>query len=142
MKSKGTRIRQAKSVLLTGGQLLDPSAGLKAGADVWIQDGMIRKIGKTGRVDSAEAVDCAGKIIVPGFMDLHAHFRDPGQEEKETLESGSNAAMYGGFTEVCVMPNTLPAVDNRAAVESIIERSRDFLVAVHPVAAITLDRRG
>jgi dihydroorotase len=142
MKTKGTQGHRAKSVLLAGGHILDPSAGLHAKADVWIQDGMIRKIGKTGAGASAESLDCTGKVIVPGFMDMHAHFRDPGQEEKETLESGSTAAMHGGFTEVCVMPNTVPAVDNRAAVESVLERTRDFLVAVHPVAAITQDRRG
>ncbi|MBF0479317.1 MAG: dihydroorotase [Candidatus Omnitrophica bacterium] len=106
--------------------------------DILIQDGKIVKIGENLKSDGADIIDAKGKFVSPGFIDLHAHFRQPGQEYKETIETGSAAAAKGGFTSVFCMPNTKPPIDNIALVDFIIrEGKRVGLVNVYPVGAIT-----
>ena len=95
-----------KRIVLTNGTILDPLAGTQKKGDILIEDGKIKKIGKVEPPKVADIVDCDGLIVTHGFCDLHVHFREPGREDKETLESGSMAALAGGFTRVCVMPNT------------------------------------
>jgi dihydroorotase len=87
-------------------------------------------------------VDCTGKIISPGFIDIHAHFREPGREDKETLETGAKAALYGGFTRVCVMPNTNPPLDSPESINFIIEKSINLPVKIFPIGSITQGQRG
>jgi dihydroorotase len=109
--------------------------------DIRIEGGEIAEIGE--RLDGGDVVDCQGLAIAPGFVDLHVHFREPGGETSETIESGSRAAAAGGFTAVCPMPNTAPAQDNASVVEHVWRRGREVgLVDVFPIGAITLGRQG
>jgi len=132
-----------QNLLLKGGKIINPSAGINEIADILIEGKMIKKVGKIETADfNGKTIDCAGKIIAPGFIDMHVHLREPGEEHKETVESGSEAAMNGGFTAICCMPNTKPPVDTRAQVEFIKNRSQGLLVDVLPIGAITKNREG
>ncbi|MBI3952937.1 MAG: dihydroorotase [Chloroflexi bacterium] len=130
--------------LITGGRLVDPSQGLDGPADVLLVNGTVAWSGQ-GRPPQApeRTLDAAGLVVAPGFIDLHCHLREPGQEDKETIASGTQAAARGGFTTVCAMPNTVPPVDNRALVEWTLERARAMAaVRVLPLACVTVGRRG
>ena len=103
-------------VLITGGRVIDPWQGLDAIADVLVQDGRVAWTrfagdGAYGVPHGTQIIDATGMIVAPGFIDLHCHLREPGQEYKETIETGTRAAARGGFTTVCAMPNTEPAID-------------------------------
>jgi dihydroorotase len=115
---------------------------LEKKADLLIRDGKIAQIGDNlGRAD--RVIDATGKLVTPGLIDVHVHFREPGDEEEETIASGSAAAVAGGFTTVCCMPNTKPALDNEAQVEFVLRESeRVGLANVYPVGAITKGREG
>lgn len=129
--------------LLKGGRVLDPASKMDADVDLIIEKGRIQKIGTVNAKSfSGKTVDCRGKVIVPGLIDMHVHLREPGREDQETIQSGCEAAMAGGFTAVCCMPNTNPPIDCRGQVEFIKERAEGFLVDVHPIAAITVGRMG
>lgn len=133
-------------LVLANGRVLDPSAprhGQSAdrAADVRIVDGKIAEIG-TG-LRGARIVDLRGQWITPGFLDLHVHLREPGQEYKEDIVTGTRAAAAGGFTTVCCMPNTRPVNDQRAVTELIVRRGREAgVVRVHPIGAITVGLEG
>ncbi|MFN2602047.1 MAG: dihydroorotase [Gemmatimonadaceae bacterium] len=133
-----------RPVLLAGGRLVDPSQNLDESGDVLVAGGVIEGIG--GRIeapDHAEVVDCSGWIVSPGFIDVHAHLREPGREDVETIASGARAAAAGGFTAVCAMPNTDPVTDNQAAVGFIIRQgSRAGAARVHPIGAISVGQKG
>ncbi len=122
-----------------GGRLIDPRQGVDDELDVIVQDGRITRIGKGLATPTGALVcDARGKIVAPGFVDLHAHLREPGEEGKETIESGGNAAASGGFTTVCAMPNTQPPNDCRAITMLVKTRARELGgVHVHPIGAIT-----
>jgi dihydroorotase len=126
-------------LLLRGGRILDPSARRDASADLLIRNGRIAAIGGGLAVPSGgRVVDVAGLLVCPGLVDLHVHLREPGQEYKEDIETGSRAAAAGGFTTVCCMPNTRPPNDCAAITELIVRRARDVgLCRVRPVGAIT-----
>ncbi|MCX7624187.1 MAG: amidohydrolase family protein, partial [Thermomicrobium sp.] len=114
-----------RPLLLRGGRLLDPSQGLDAAGDLLIRDGRIAALVKVGPVpDDAVVVDVAGHVVAPAFVDVHAHLRDPGFPEKETLESGAAAAAAGGFATVCCMPNTEPPLDTPERVGALVARAR------------------
>ena len=122
------------------GTLLDPSRSLEGRGDLYIADGRI-----VDHLDAApdETIDAAGCFVTPGLIDLHVHFREPGDEEEETIASGSAAAVAGGFTTVCCMPNTKPALDTEAAIEFVLRESeRVGLANVWPIGAITKGREG
>ncbi|HSS40423.1 MAG TPA: dihydroorotase [Polyangia bacterium] len=128
-------------LVLRGGRVIDPRRGLDAEADVLLADGVVARIGP-GLADAAgrdvQVVDARGRWVVPGLIDLHAHLREPGQEYKEDVATGTRAAASGGFTAVCAMPNTTPPNDNRAVTELIIDRARRVgVVRVYPIGAIT-----
>ncbi len=130
-------------MLLKGGRVVDPALGIDQTLDVRIDEGRIVEVGEKLSAAKSDVVDCAGAVVAPGFVDLHVHFREPGGEESETIESGSRAAALGGYTAVCAMPNTSPAQDNAATVEYVWRRGREVgLVDVHPIGAITLGRQG
>ena len=99
-------------IILEGGTIYDPYKNKKKAGSILIEDGVVKEVGKVAIPDNARKIDCAGKLIVPGLIDIHAHFREPGREDKETLATGARAAISGGFTRVCVMPNTHPPLDS------------------------------
>jgi dihydroorotase len=130
-------------LLLKGGRVLDPGQGLDGPADVALADGRVAEIGTRLAVKGAEVVDVSGLLVCPGFIDLHAHLREPGREDKETIASGTRAAAAGGFTAVCAMPNTEPVNDNAGITRSILEKARSQgVVRVYPIGAITRGSQG
>jgi dihydroorotase len=127
-------------ILLRGGRVIDPSADrpLDAAVDVRIEGGRIAEVGRGLAGGRARVVDVKGALVVPGLVDLHVHFREPGQEYKEDIATGSRAAAAGGFTTVCCMPNTVPANDCRSVTDLIVRRAREVgLCRVLPVGAIS-----
>ncbi len=141
--------RDAKrgALLLRGGRILDPSQNLDETGDVLLSGGLVEAVGRLGEVrrdgDELETIDCAGRIVSPGFIDVHCHLREPGREEVETIASGARAAAAGGFTAVCAMPNTDPVTDNQAAVGFILGQARRAAAArVYPIGAISIGEKG
>ena len=130
--------------ILTGGRVVDPAQNIDREADVLIEGGKIVGIVAPGEdVGAAERIDVRGKVVVPGLIDIHVHLREPGFEYKEDLESGTRAAAAGGFTRVCCMPNTNPAIDTAAVVRQILERTAQVGSArVHPIGAATRAMEG
>jgi len=135
--------------VLQGGRVIDPRTGYDDLADVVIEGAHITRVGRgaaegIGPTDRDTVVhDCTGQWVVPGFVDLHTHLREPGYEYKEDIVSGTRAAAAGGFTVVCAMPNTRPVNDTRAITEMIVAKGRDHgLVRVHPIGAITRAQAG
>lgn len=126
------------SLLIRNGRILDPASGLDATGDVRIDNGVITEVGGTSNGTADEVYDAAGKIVAPGFIDMHVHLREPGIEHAETIESGSRAAVAGGFTSICCMPNTIPVNDSPTVTRYIIERARQNAQChVFPIGAIT-----
>ena len=133
----------AKNVILKGGVIFDPIARTKSKGDVWLKNGYIKMIGEISDPPSdIEIVDCENKIITHGFCDIHSHFREPGQEDKETLYTGSIAAMAGGFTRVCIMPNTDPPIDTPESIRFILDKSKTCPIHIHPIGAVTKNQDG
>src|SRR5437868_13432168 len=129
-------------LILSGGRILDPSQNIDQEGDLLIEDGKIVGIVDSGGAprDGATVRDVKGKLVTPGMIDIHVHLREPGFEYKEDIESGTRAAAAGGFTAVCCMPNTNPAIDTAAVVRQIIERAEQIGSArVYPIAALTRD---
>src|SRR5262245_54267096 len=112
------------SALIKNGVIIDPTQSLDARLDLLIRDGRVAEIGENVNADSVEIFDASGLIVAPGFIDLHVHLREPGFEYKETIASGARAAVAGGFTSICCMPNTKPVNDNSSVTSFIIEQGR------------------
>ncbi|MFQ5350602.1 MAG: amidohydrolase family protein, partial [Thermoanaerobaculia bacterium] len=133
-----------KKLLVRGGRVVDPSQDLDAVADVLIEDGEVTRVGegiRPGRY--AEIVEAESLVVAPGLIDMHVHLREPGQEYKETIESGTRAAAAGGFTAVAPMPNTDPPNDNRPVTEHMIkEAARHGYARVWPIGAVSVAQRG
>ncbi|MBU1149517.1 MAG: amidohydrolase family protein, partial [Proteobacteria bacterium] len=135
------------TLLLKGGRVVDPSRKVDGEADLLIKDGKIVHCGKAlpkGKKPSAEEVlDLRGKWVVPGLIDMHTHLREPGFEYKETLASGSEAAVAGGFCSVACMPNTNPVNDSRSVTEFIRRKAAECGIAnIYPIAAISMKSEG
>ncbi|NOX36919.1 MAG: dihydroorotase [Calditrichaeota bacterium] len=132
-----------EQLLLKNGRIIDPQRQVDEQADILIENGVITRV---GIIDDStfpgQVIDLTGKIVSPGWMDMHTHLREPGREDEETIESGMLAAANGGFTSVCCMPNTQPPIDTQEIIQYIKDRSRNALVNVHPIAAITKGREG
>src|SRR5690349_14313188 len=123
-------------ILLRQVRILDPSSPFhQQQADIFIQNGFIAETGQVNRKADRE-IQISGLCVSPGWTDVFANFCDPGFESKETLETGAAAAAAGGYTDVMILPNTSPAIHNKAGIEYIIERSRRFPVNIHPIGAI------
>jgi dihydroorotase len=130
-------------VLVRGGRLLDPSQDRDERTDLLIEDGRVAALAPGLEAPGAEVIDAGGAWVAPGFVDLHAHLREPGQEYKEDIASGGRAAVAGGFTSVACMANTQPVNDDPAVTEYILERARqESLARVYPIAAATRGLRG
>ncbi len=133
-----------ESLLIRGGRVIDPKNGVDAVLDMLVKDGKIAQIGENLSAEGVKVLDATGKVVSPGFIDLHCHLRDPGQEYKEDLISGTAAAARGGFTAVCCMPNTHPVNDNAAVTRYILEKAqwKGSGVHVYPVGAISKGLEG
>lgn len=131
------------ALLLKGGRVVDAEAGLDAVLDVLVEDGVIAEVGEELEAPGADVIDCAEKVLLPGLADIHVHLREPGQEYKETIASGTRAAAHGGFTAVACMPNTKPICDTGSKVRFIVERAAaEGVVRVYPIGAITAGQAG
>jgi dihydroorotase len=133
-----------RSILFRGARVLDPAAGRDEVADLLLDDGCVRAVGRgLGAPDGAEVLDAKGLVAAPGLVDLHAHLREPGREDVETIATGARAAAAGGFTTVCAMPNTDPVTDNQAAVGFIVRQAGlAGFARVYPIGAVSLGQKG
>lgn len=135
-------------LVLQSVRVVDPARGLDEVVDVVVEGGRITRVGAgasagLATVEDARVIDGRGKWLVPAFVDLHAHLREPGQEYKEDIVSGLSAAAAGGYAHVCVMANTKPVNDSRAITEMMVSRAKDFGgAALHPIGAVTKGMRG
>jgi dihydroorotase len=132
-----------KNILIINGRLIDPSQGLDGKFNLATAGGKVVWVGKGKPEGDYEVIDATGQVVAPGFIDLHTHLRQPGFEEKETIATGTGAAARGGFTTVCAMPNTNPAIDNRALVDYVkCVASSEAVVRVLPIGCISKGRKG
>jgi dihydroorotase len=134
----------SRPVLLQGGRVIDPSQKLDERLDLLLADGKIAASGRDlDAPKGGETVDVSGLVVAPGFVDLHVHLREPGDEHKETIASGARAATAGGFTSICAMPNTRPPIDDHAAVGFVrAEGERAGFARVYPVGAVSIGLKG
>ncbi|MBZ5515255.1 MAG: dihydroorotase [Acidobacteriia bacterium] len=131
------------SLLIKGGRVLSPEDGLDGVLDILVEDGVIRAIGPDLPAGADETLDAQGQVVAPGLIDIHVHLREPGGEISETIESGLRAAVAGGFTAVCPMPNTKPIIDRPELVRAAIDKARQLALArVFPVAAVSMGSQG
>jgi dihydroorotase len=132
------------TLLIRGGRVVDPAGGHDGEMDVLVEDGRIARVGRGLPVDGAEVLDVRkGWIVAPGLIDIHVHFREPGQEHKETIATGAAAAVAGGFTAVACMPNTDPVNDHPGVTELIRQRATAAgLARVYPIGAVSVGSRG
>jgi len=134
-----------QTLLLANGRVIDPSQHLDRVVDLWIRGGHIASIGPHDGLQARgdEVIDCQGRIVCPGLIDMHVHLREPGREEDETIATGTAAALAGGVTSVACMPNTEPAIDSVETLQLVLQRARTARQAnVFPIAAITKGRGG
>ncbi|MFQ6614422.1 MAG: dihydroorotase [Fidelibacterota bacterium] len=134
--------RMPGKLILQGGTVMNPATGTSDVMDVLIHRGKLAALEPNLEAGDAVVVDCSGKVVTGGFCDLHVHFREPGREDKETLATGAQAALAGGFTRVCVMPNTNPPLDSPEAIRFIVEKAQALPVYIHPIGAITKGQQG
>lgn len=131
------------SLLIKGGRVLSPEDGLDGELDIFLEGGEIRQIGAALAVPADETLDARGQVVSPGLVDIHVHLREPGGEISETLETGLAAAVAGGFTAVCPMPNTKPITDRTESLRATIEKAQRLgLARVFPIAAVSMGSEG
>ncbi|HYX20732.1 MAG TPA: dihydroorotase [Thermoanaerobaculia bacterium] len=133
----------SRTLLVRGGRVVDPAAGRDGRADVLLRDGAVAEVGDRIEAGDAEVFDASRLMVFPGFIDLHAHLREPGREYAETIASGLGAAAAGGFTAVCAMPNTTPVIDTREVCRFVKERGAEIGgTRLYPIGAISKGRNG
>ena len=131
------------TILIKNGRVINPAKKQDESMDIYIENGVIAKVDKEIGIEADRCIDAKGCYVMPGLIDLHVHFRDPGLTYKEDIETGSKAAAHGGFTTVCCMPNTKPVVDSTETVEYIVEKGKQAaLTNVLPVGAVTKGMAG
>lgn len=131
------------TLLIKNGRVIDPASGTDETLDILIDKRKIAVIKPKIEIEAKKIIDASKLVVAPGFIDMHTHLRDPGQENKETIHSGSLAAAKGGFTSIACMPNTLPVNDNRGVTEYIIsEAKKSAVVNIFPIAAVSKDQKG
>jgi len=134
---------ESGTFLFINGKIYDSETQSFKDNDVVVEDSKILKIGKIDPTSyKGKSIDLEGKYVCPGFIDMHVHLREPGREDEETVKTGAEAAMAGGFTAVCCMPNTSPVIDTRGVVEFIKKQANGLLVDVYPIGAVTKGREG
>ena len=131
-----------KKLVLQGGTIMDPLSGRSRKGNVVIERNKIKSVGSVGGAKGETVIDCSGLVITHGFCDIHVHFREPGREDKETLQTGSRAALAGGFTRVCIMPNTSPPLDSPESIRFVVEKAKECPVHIHPIGAVTKGQKG
>ena len=132
-------------LLVKNGRIVDPARKTDAALDILLDGERIAEIAPAGKISSSnglEVFDASGLIVAPGFIDLHAHLREPGQESSETIETGTRAAARGGFTAVCCMPNTKPVNDSASVTRFIVDRAKVARVRVWPIGAASVASKG
>ena len=129
-------------LLLKNPRIIDPLNDTISENDVLLVNNKIAEIGSFKLDEDIKTIDCSGLVLTHGFCDLHVHFRDPGNGDKETLESGSQSALAGGFTRVCTMPNTVPTIDTPELINYTIEQAEKLPIHIHPIGAITKGQAG
>src|SRR5580704_7768358 len=135
--------RGVPMLLVKNGRVIDPASGTDSVMDVLLDGALISKVGASLAANGAEVFDAKGLIVAPGFIDLHCHLREPGQEMSETIETGTRAAARGGFTAVCTMPNTQPVNDSASVTRGIVERAAAAAsVRVWPIGAASVGSKG
>ncbi len=128
---------------IANGRVIDPSQQIDEITDVWVVDRKVHKVGPEEQMEPTETIDATGMIVCPGLIDMHVHFREPGDRVDETILTGSKAALAGGFTSVACMPNTSPAIDTQAAAEFVyLQAERANHANVFPIGAVTKGRKG
>ncbi len=130
-----------KVLLIEGATIYDPATGNTSRGELAVKNGRLIEPEKLGAA-KVERLDARGALVTHGFIDIHAHFREPGREDQESLESGSQAALAGGFTRVAVMPNTLPAIDSPEMVRSLLEKAERLPITLYVIGAISRGREG
>ncbi|MGB8455249.1 MAG: dihydroorotase [Anaerocolumna sp.] len=131
------------TLLIKNGYILDPSTGREGRADLLIEDGFIKDIRADIKTEAGQVIDAAGLYVMPGFIDLHVHLREPGYEYKETIKTGAKAAARGGYTTICPMPNTNPAIDSKQMIETILLKAKEeAVVHILPIGAVTKEQAG
>jgi dihydroorotase len=133
-----------KPILVRGGRVIDPANKLDAPMDVLLENGRIKQVAAPGSIKATgrQVIDATGLIVAPGLVDIHVHLRQPGQEHKETIATGTAAAAAGGFTSVCCMPNTVPVNDSPEITRWMLSKDRGAVVNVFPIAAATVGSNG
>jgi dihydroorotase len=131
-------------ILIRGGEIVDPANGREQEvSDLLLVDGKVASIGSDLHVDDAQVIDASGLVVTPGLIDMHTHFREPGQEHKETIQSGTRAAARGGFTSAATMANTHPVADSSQIIRDVIGRAkRDGAINVFPIGSVSIGLRG
>ena len=134
--------KMPKKLLLQGGAVYDPFLDKSKKSNILIENNKISAMGSKIKDNDATKINCKGLVITHGFCDVHVHFREPGQEHKETLKTGSLAALAGGFTRVCVMPNTTPPLDSPESIKFITDKSANCPIFIHPIGAVSKSQKG
>lgn len=133
-----------RDLLITGGEVIDPASGVDRALDILLRDGRVAEVSEPGKLarGGADIFKAKGLIVAPGLIDLHVHLREPGQQHKETIATGTKAAAAGGFTSVCTMPNTAPVNDSPEITRWMQDPERGAVVNVFPIAAATVGSMG
>src|SRR5207237_6151991 len=139
------RRRTQRMLLVKNGRVLDPATKTDEILDVLLEGERIADVAAAGKIvaNGADVFDATGMIVAPGFIDIHAHLREPGQENSETIETGTRSAARGGFTAICCMPNTRPVNDNASVTRFILDRAKATgSVRVWPIGAASVGSKG
>lgn len=128
---------------ITGGRVIDPETKTDRVTDVYVGSGVIKEIRKSGRaIEAKQTIDAKGKLVVPGLIDMHTHLREPGREDEETIYTGSCAAVAGGFTSICCMPNTQPPIDNQESVKFVYQKAKEAKCNIYCIGCATKGQKG
>lgn len=130
------------SILIQGGRVIDPINGVDEECDLFLSDGKVAAVGKDLKMDAEQIINAQGKLVMPGFIDLHVHLREPGFEYKETIETGAKAAAHGGVTSICPMPNTKPVIDSPERVRDLLDRAKEAPVHILPIGSVSIGQAG